>query len=209
MVAVRLAVTTQAASLCPAPGTHAGLGTTIYILWTCLSTLLLLSLLVAILSYDFQASWRATAGWARAAVRNDKSPERRVACLVTAQVGVEAAEREWLVVLASYLVKQQRLIGDDVVQRMKAEDLARCHTMGGFNTPVAGARGPGLKRTFGWPRAGLQPCLGSTPERVVLGSRTARRGQDQPARGAQGHPSAAVHHLGEHGALAARARLHA
>ncbi|KAG2433162.1 hypothetical protein HYH02_012705 [Chlamydomonas schloesseri] len=86
-----------------------GFGVVLYISWTILSTLLLLSLLIAILSYDFQT-------------------------------GVELAEQEWLVVYGGYLLRLQRLIGDEVVQRLKAEDLERCHAMGGFATPVGEAK---------------------------------------------------------------------
>ncbi|PNW77116.1 hypothetical protein CHLRE_10g422750v5 [Chlamydomonas reinhardtii] len=86
-----------------------GFGVVLYISWTILSTLLLLSLLIAILSYDFQT-------------------------------GVELAEQEWLVVYGGYLLRLQRLIGDEVVQRLKTEDLERCHAMGGFATPVGEAK---------------------------------------------------------------------
>ncbi|GLI65654.1 hypothetical protein VaNZ11_009254 [Volvox africanus] len=83
--------------------------TVLYFFWTILSTLLLLSLLIAMLSYDFQ-------------------------------VGVEVAEREWLVVFGGYLLKTQRLLGDAVVQRLKVDDLQRCHEMGGFQTPLGEAK---------------------------------------------------------------------
>ncbi|GLC50121.1 hypothetical protein PLESTB_000344300 [Pleodorina starrii] len=85
------------------------LATVFYFLWTIMSTLLLLSLLIAILSYDFQ-------------------------------VGVEVAEQEWLVVFGGYLLRTQRLLGDAEVQRLKADDLQRCHEMGGFQTPVREAK---------------------------------------------------------------------
>lgn len=41
-------------------------------------------------------------------------------------------------VFATYLLRLQRVIGDDAVQRMKDDDLARCHAMGGFNAPLLG-----------------------------------------------------------------------
>lgn len=66
-------------------------------------------------------------------------PSRTAApCPHPPQVGVEVAEQEWLVVFGGYLLKQQRLLGDGLVQRLKAEDLQRCHDMGGFDTPVGG-----------------------------------------------------------------------
>ena len=85
-------------------------------------------------------------------------------------------------VYGGYLLRLQRLIGDEVVQRLKTEDLERCHAMGGFATPVGGTCLSGWvgRRTFsgrGWcmmelrvsrpllsaPRAMGAPCLHNCP----------------------------------------------
>ncbi len=72
-------------------------------------------------------------------------------------------------VFGGYLLKTQRLLGDAVVTQLKADDLQRCHEMGGFDTPVGG----------GWAFVGGEryPSALSTHHRYGGGGSSAHGGQ--------------------------------